>query len=49
LVDAVSLGGDTDTRGAVAGLLAGTRWGFAALPVRWVDGCFTGLDTNTTN
>lgn len=32
LTRAVSTGGDTETRGAVAGLLAGARWGFGSIP-----------------
>lgn len=39
LIAAVSAGGDTDTRGAVAGLLAGARWGRQQLPDRWIDQC----------
>lgn len=36
---AVEMGGDTDTRGAVAGALAGARWGASALPQRWISSC----------
>ncbi len=36
VVLAVSLGGDTDTIGAMAGALAGALWGLAALPAAWV-------------
>ena len=32
----VSLGGDTDTNGAVAGALLGARDGVAALPSEWL-------------
>jgi ADP-ribosyl-[dinitrogen reductase] hydrolase len=39
MVSAVSAGGDTDTRGAIAGALAGARWGSEALPERWVAAC----------
>lgn len=39
VVAAVSLGGDSDTRGAVAGLLAGALWGYGGLPRRWVAQC----------
>jgi ADP-ribosylglycohydrolase len=35
LVKAVNLGGDADTVGAVAGGLAGVRWGYDAIPGRW--------------
>lgn len=37
IVAAVNLGNDADTTGAVAGALAGARWGAAALPDRWLD------------
>ena len=37
IVAAVNLGNDADTTGAVAGALAGARWGAAALPARWLD------------
>lgn len=36
IVDAVMLGGDTDTIGAVAGAIAGARFGIDALPERWL-------------
>ncbi|AYH43396.1 ADP-ribosyl-[dinitrogen reductase] hydrolase [Azoarcus sp. DN11] len=32
----VNLGGDADTTGAIAGMLAGARWGAAAIPARWL-------------
>jgi ADP-ribosyl-[dinitrogen reductase] hydrolase len=35
VVTAVSLGDDADTTGAVAGALAGARYGVAAIPERW--------------
>jgi len=35
---AVNLGGDADTTGSVAGGLAGTFYGFNAIPKRWVEG-----------
>lgn len=35
---AVNLGGDTDTVGAVAGQIAGARWGFSAIPAEWISG-----------
>lgn len=31
------MGGDTDTIGAVAGAVAGTRFGRDALPERWLE------------
>lgn len=37
IVAAVNLGNDADTTGAVAGALAGARWGASALPAHWVD------------
>ncbi|MPY90163.1 MAG: hypothetical protein GEU99_19845 [Luteitalea sp.] len=44
LVSAVALGGDTDTRGAAAGVLAGTRWGAAAFPLEWETRCSASAD-----
>ncbi|WP_435333409.1 ADP-ribosylglycohydrolase family protein [Haloarchaeobius sp. TZWWS8] len=38
IVGAVAMGGDADTLGAVAGAVAGARFGASALPRRWVDG-----------
>lgn len=35
LVDVVNRGGDADTTGAIAGMLAGACYGFAAIPERW--------------
>ena len=46
IVASVSLGGDTDTRAAVAGALAGARWGVSALPQRWIDGCEAGAQAH---
>lgn len=37
IVAAVNLGDDADTTGAVAGALAGARWGLEAIPHRWLD------------
>ena len=37
LVRVVSLGGDTDTNGAVAGAVLGARFGAGAIPARWVE------------
>lgn len=37
VVAAVNLGQDADTTGAVAGALAGARWGMANIPDRWLD------------
>lgn len=36
LIDVVNRGGDADTTGALAGMLAGARYGLAAIPGRWV-------------
>lgn len=37
IVDVVSLGGDTDTNGAIAGGLLGARDGIESIPKRWLD------------
>ena len=37
LVEIVNRGGDCDTVGAVAGALAGARYGAGAIPARWLD------------
>jgi len=37
LVDVVNRGGDADTTGAIAGMLAGAMYGRAAIPKRWLD------------
>lgn len=36
LIDIVNRGGDADTTGAIAGMLAGARYGLAAIPRRWL-------------
>ena len=36
LVDVVNRGGDADTTGAIAGMLAGALYGLEALPARWL-------------
>lgn len=36
LIDVVNRGGDADTTGAIAGMLAGARYGMAAIPRRWL-------------
>lgn len=38
LVDIVNRGGDADTTGAIAGMLAGARYGLAGIPKRWLRG-----------
>lgn len=35
LIDVVNRGGDADTTGAIAGMLAGAYYGFEAIPPRW--------------
>ena len=37
IIDAVMMGGDTDTIGAVAGAVAGARFGSETLPDRWLN------------
>jgi ADP-ribosyl-[dinitrogen reductase] hydrolase len=37
IVTAVNRGGDTDTIGAIAGAVAGARFGSSALPEQWLD------------
>jgi ADP-ribosyl-[dinitrogen reductase] hydrolase len=36
LIDVVNRGGDSDTTGAIAGMLAGAYYGHASLPERWL-------------
>ncbi|GAA0299881.1 ADP-ribosyl-[dinitrogen reductase] hydrolase [Rhodovulum strictum] len=36
LIATVNQGGDADTTGAIAGMLAGAAWGMAAIPARWL-------------
>lgn len=36
LIDVVNRGGDADTTGAIAGMLAGAHYGLEALPARWL-------------
>ena len=38
IVSAVNRGGDTDTVGAIAGAVAGARFGSDSLPERWLSG-----------
>ena len=42
LIDVVNRGGDADTTGAIAGMLAGAFYGMEAIPERWLEA----LDTN---
>lgn len=37
VIQAVNMGGDADTIGAITGALAGARWGRDAIPKRWTD------------
>jgi ADP-ribosyl-[dinitrogen reductase] hydrolase len=37
LVKTVNRGGDADTAGAIAGAIAGARYGIAGIPRRWVN------------
>ncbi|MDP2821648.1 MAG: ADP-ribosyl-[dinitrogen reductase] hydrolase [Sulfuritalea sp.] len=43
LVDVVNRGGDADTTGAIAGMLAGAMYGRAALPPRWLQALDPGV------
>jgi ADP-ribosyl-[dinitrogen reductase] hydrolase len=36
LIDVVNRGGDADTTGAIVGMLAGARYGYEAIPKRWL-------------
>jgi ADP-ribosyl-[dinitrogen reductase] hydrolase len=36
LIDVVNRGGDADTTGAIAGMLAGALYGFKAIPEAWL-------------
>ena len=36
LIDVVNRGGDADTTGAIAGMLAGACYGYEAIPPRWI-------------
>jgi ADP-ribosyl-[dinitrogen reductase] hydrolase len=36
LIEAVNLGGDADTIGAVCGQIAGAYYGYSAIPERWL-------------
>lgn len=37
LVDVVNRGGDADTTGAIAGMLAGAFYGYSSIPARWIN------------
>jgi ADP-ribosyl-[dinitrogen reductase] hydrolase len=36
LVGVVNQGGDADTNGALAGMLAGALWGYGSIPAKWI-------------
>jgi ADP-ribosyl-[dinitrogen reductase] hydrolase len=36
LIDVVNRGGDSDTTGAIAGMIAGSYYGIDAIPKRWL-------------
>jgi len=42
-VKTVNRGGDADTAGAIAGAIAGARYGLSAIPRRWVNALDAGL------
>lgn len=48
LVDVVNRGGDADTAGAIAGMLAGAMYGRAALPLRWLQALDPGVREDCT-
>lgn len=43
LLDVVNRGGDADTTGAIAGMLAGARYGYQAIPQRWLKALDPGI------
>jgi ADP-ribosyl-[dinitrogen reductase] hydrolase len=43
LIDAVNRGGDADTTGAIAGMLAGAVYGPVGIPWRWLNGLDAGI------
>jgi ADP-ribosyl-[dinitrogen reductase] hydrolase len=43
LIDVVNRGGDADTTGAIAGMLAGALYGISALPARWISALDAGI------
>jgi ADP-ribosyl-[dinitrogen reductase] hydrolase len=47
LIEAVNLGGDADTIGAVAGQLAGAIFGASAIPARWRSGLYSAEQIGT--
>lgn len=47
LLRVIEEGGDADSNGAVAGALLGARYGFSAIPSRWVEGLVFGGELMT--
>ena len=45
LVDVVNRGGDADTTGAIAGMLAGARYGMESIPKRWLNAIDENIST----
>jgi len=43
LLDVVNRGGDADTTGAIAGMLAGARYGYQSIPQRWLKALDPGI------
>ncbi len=43
---AVAYGNDTDTTAAIAGGLAGIRWGIGGIPAEWLAGCEAARSSN---
>ena len=37
VINAINLGHDTDTSGAVTGMIAGRLWGYSSIPERWLE------------
>ena len=48
LIDVVNRGGDADTTGAIAGMLAGARYGLKAIPKRWLKAIDPGIHQRCT-
>ena len=49
LTDIVNRGGDADTTGAIAGMLAGARYGKEAIPERWLKAVDQGISKKCTD
>ncbi len=48
LIDVVNRGGDADTTGAIAGMLAGAVYGLDAIPAEWLTGLDAGIRLSCT-